>query len=646
MDPRPDPAWWEITDRDQLSSAVWEVTDRLRQSYCDPLRRRCLDLLTLYQGGVLADYGATLDQLLGAGGDVLSYNVCQSCSDTMIANLVANRVNPLFVTEGGNYEERQRAEGMQRGVEGIYREHDVWGARAEQTASDGVVWGLGATYVWADLESQRVAMERILPWEILVHPSDARRAEPRTLGVLLRVDRSVLRRAFADDPEAVRAIDEAEPAPADPDLDGMDESSRYLDRILVATWWHLPSGRVDRDDPASWGRGEDPVPHDGRRVVVVEGAVIADEPWPYERFPVAMFRPKQHRLGFRGRGVVEQLVGIQYEITALMGRISDIIRLYSMPLIYLWSQAGVNARKVATNEIGRVIQGRSPAGQAIQYITPQAVPSELWLQLDRLIEYAYRIVAFSEMSSQGQKPAGLQYAVGMQFLQDSESLRHMPTFRAWERYHVDLAALVVDALRQLALDAEESGKDFDIVWNDDRELKVIDWAKDDLDEMRYRLIAWPTNLLPQTPAARLDRVMWMFERQMIDRDTAVSLLPFPDIRSAFSTEQAALRDANKRIDMAVAGDVEAATPSSYSNKPLILTTALKRYQAMFADGATPETLDRLRTLIQITEQLIQQETPGGGAGAAVMGAAAPPPALPGAMAPPPGPTPPQPMTGA
>ena len=627
-------AWWALDSAD-IGEAVWCVTERLRNEVLRPLERRCADLLTLYQGGVLQEgMSPGLLQMLELD-QALSYNVCQSCSDTMIASLVANRVNPLFVTEAGSYEERQRAQGMQRAVEGLFHEAGVWGPRGEDTCSDGIVWGLGATYVWADVESMRPVYERVLPWEVLVHPQDARRGDPRSIGLLRRPDRAQLRAAFETDAFAQAAIDAARPVSRN-ELLSLDVSGdRIADRVEVAVWWHLPSVRVDRDDPASWGRdadGEaitrDKVPHDGRCVIVCDGRVLSDTPYPYEYAPIAFFRPKRHRLGFRGRGIPEQLVGVQLEITRLMTRISNIIQLYAMPLIYLWSNAGVNVRKVASNEIGRVIQGRAPAGQAIQYITPQAVPGELWLQLDRLIDYAYRLTGISELTSQARKPDGVQYAVGMQMLADNESLRHMPTYRAWEQYHVDLARISVDVLRTLATEAEDRGLDFGVIWHSDRDLKRIDWSETDLGEMAYRLRASPTNLLPTTPAAKLDRVLYMYESQLIDRDTAISLLPFPDVAAGFAVEQAALRDANARIDAALEGNVTRSIPSAYSDLALLVRHGIKRYQALSADGARETELDRLRALIAMADTMLQQQAQaaappqpmGGDGGSAEVGA--------------------------
>jgi hypothetical protein len=197
----------------------------------------------------------------------------------------------------------------------------------------------------------------------------------------------------------------------------------------------------------------------------------------------------------------------------------------------------------------------------------------------------------------------------MQFLADNESLRHTPTFRAWEQYHVDLARVTIEAYRQLYRAAEDRGEDLAVMWSDDRELKRINWGETDLEELRYRLRAWPTNLFPQTPTAKMDRVLYMYKEGLISPEQARGLLPNPDLAGVLREDQAGQRDANARIDAALAGDRDRAVPSAYSDLELVRITAIRRYQSMSADGASETELDRLRELIALTQELIQTQQP-------------------------------------
>lgn len=609
---KPDERWFDRGryPEGEAHGALLSLVKTLQSSQGDEARNRCADLLALYQGvGEEGFSGSILEWF----DDSLSYNVTQSCSDTLISHVLQNKVNPMFLTSGGSYEERQKAKGMQRAVEGQFSESGIYGPLGEDVCSDGIVFGQSGVYVWADCANMRVRYERVMPWEALVSARDAARGDPRSLYYVTRMDRAVLLEAYGKNAALRDAIQRAPKAPADKFEAGEDDS--VSDQVEVVRAWHRPSGSVDRDDAESWGMDKDgneiDPNHDGRAIVAIEGETLSDEPWPYDYHPIAWFRPKRSRLGFRGRGIPEQLVGIQYEINKMMARISAIMQLHAMPIIYLWSQSGVNPYKLQRNDFSRILVGRQPAGSAIQYITPQSVPAEYIAQLQRLIEYAYRLTGISELSASSKKPAGVEAAVAMQLLQDTESIRHTTVFRAWENFHVDCARITVDSFRVLSEEAEEEKRDFEVIWQGDRELMRVKWGEVDLAEDRYRLRVWPVSLLPRTPAARMQRVVELMSQQLISPEKALELLDFPDVETVMSDEQAAMRNVNSKIDRAIENGRydEQAAPSPYTNLELLIQVGTARYQALEADGATDDVLDSVRHLIEHAVKLQKMAKP-------------------------------------
>jgi hypothetical protein len=413
--------------------------------------------------------------------------------------------------------------------------------------------------------------------------------------------RSILYDRFKDDKEAINAIRCAN-SPNDLDTDYLQDSINIYDPVVVVYAWHLPSGSVDRDDSDVW----DPelAEHDGRYICAIDGAILCDELYPYEHFPFAHFRAKRAAIGYRGRGLTEALVGIQLEIIRMMRRISAIMQLHAVPLIYIWRAARVNTQKLLTNSYSRVLEGNQPAGQSIQYISPNSVPSEYLSQLQRLIEFAQFLSGISELSSASRKPKDIESGIALQTLLDNENIRHTPTFKSWENFFTEVGEITVDVLRTLAREGP-----IELVFHDDKELIRIPWEEFDVGENRSRLKTWPTNLLPKTPSARLQRALMMYEKQLFSAEQVAELLDFPDIEAATQETNASRKAVRAKIDYAISGDQEKAAPNAYTDLALLIATAKQRYQVLEAEGAPPNVLQRISDLIDQAAVLVKRAQP-------------------------------------
>jgi len=567
------------------------------------IRQKCDDLRTLYEGHV-EDFGLLGTVFTGA----ISFNVIQSCCDTLVSHILQNRVRPLFLTDAGNWQLRQMAQGMQRAVEAQFRTGGMWGHLGEDVCSDGIVYGTSGVFVWADTRSMRVKYQRVLPWEIYVSPMESESRHPRTLVYVTRESRAVMLEAYGDDPDAVEAIERAKCSSVDPLLYGSPQDDPLADEITVYRAWHLPSGRVDRDDREAWGydtEGRRPeANHDGRAVVCIDGATLSDEAYPFDRPPIAFFRPRRRRLGFWGRGVAETLVGHQLEITKTLQKIAAILSLHSKPIVVLWQLAGINPWKFAKSDWARILVSRQPGNQAVQYITPQSIPAELLAHLQRMIDYAYRVSGIPELSAAAVRPPGIESGRALQMIADTGDIRHTPVSKGWEQLHVDLADITVNAYRALNEHAEEAGESFHVIWEGDRELEDINWGEVDLGEMKYRLTTWPVNLLSRTPAARMQGVTDLLQNGLIDREQALEMLDFPDVDAAVDERRAAWKAVQAKVDAAIEGQMEKAIPSPYTNLDLLVRTAIARYQTLEAEDAGEEALDRVRFLIEHARELL------------------------------------------
>lgn len=594
-DKLPETRWW-TTAPGSAHTVLVDLVESLQRNYGNVLRSRCADLMTLYQGTQWSP-----SPLFSWAMDGLSYNAIQVCSDTMIAAVTHNRVNPMILTNAGSTADKRFARGMQRAIEAQFREAKIYGSEGERICSDGVVFGASWVYVWPDTENMRVVYERAFPWEILAHPRDARMGHPRTIHFVTGADRSVLLAAYGSDPKAAEAIRNADTIPLD-EFDQAIMSDCDSDRIRVIRSWHLPSTSIDRDNDDEWSL--DTCSHDGRASVCIGNMTVSDSAWPYDRFPLCRFSPKLNSIGIHGRGIPDQLVSLQLSLTRTSKRIDGLLQLHAVPLIYVNQKSGINPQRLQRNDWGRIIQGNLPPGQAMQFIVPGAVPAELIQQEQRLIERSRQVTGQTEMSQVSATP-NVESGIARQLILDTENVRHTPTFRSWEDFHCDLAYATADCFRVLAEHAKASGKDFKLMFYGDRELEEIDWAETDLGELRTRIAVWPTNLLAKSPTMKLQQILEMMREGLITADQALSKLDFPDFDDTRQEASAARAAAESKVERAANGEV--VVPDAYDDLILLLRVAKADLNERELYEPDSEATDRVRQLAEDTIELLEME---------------------------------------
>ena len=375
--------------------------------------------------------------------------------------------------------------------------------------------------------------------------------------------------------------------------------------VPMGDWWVDFVREVDKD-----GNTVKPS-HDGVRFIAIAGGKLLREPWPFPYFHVPMFRPKPRAKGYWSRGLPEILAGNQHALNKMAKRIDGILDLHARPLIYVWRNAKVNTRML-TNAWGNIIEGNAPPGQAIQYITPQSVPGDYIRRYREIIEDSERQAGVSELSISAKLPPGVEHAPALQHVQDTESLRHTPGFRAWETVHVDGSRAVVDCLRLLTEHAKREQKDLSLLWGESKQLKRLkpeDW---DISEDRYHLKVWPTNLLPQTPSAKISRIVTMIEGRLMPPEKGMQALAleFPDIESLLGDASAAERNVTERLKAIEAGEsYEQNMPEAYMDLQLAGTLVVNRINALGADGHRGEKIDKLRKFYEDVQELLQKTQP-------------------------------------
>lgn len=620
--------WWDahlgyfpesvdIETNDDPAADVTRITRQLWQDQGRNRQQRQIDCTELYYGCDWSgdDEGETRDALAGVGieAEVSGYNVIQSITDTSVSRLVQNRIRPLILTESGNAEQQQQAQALQKVIEGTFWDAKIYGELGEHVCFDGHLFDAGGVKVYPDYAGKRLVLDRIDPSRFMVSARESRLGTPRSGYYYDAIDRSELLAMFRDaDNETIQAILDAPVAP-----DGVshrDKNEDFVDDVEIMEAWHLPSSSVDRADPKSWGIGDDDVydpridpGHDGRRVLCIEGKTLIDEPWPFPYFPIAWFKPLRKRRSYWSRSVPEVLAGAQLMLNTMNDRTDKIMHLHARPLIYVWKNAKLNTSKI-TNSLASILEGNVPPGQALQYLTPQSVPGEYLNRMDKIIAWAERQWGLNDMALSGQKPAGIEHAPALEHLSDELSARHTVRNRAWELFHTDLGQLVIDGHRMLAEHCKRNGEDYSVVFGGDRDLEEIDWKKADLGAAVYRVKCWPTNLLPNTPAAKANKLIEWMQAGLITAEQALSMTDHPDTEAILGSYIYKRKNIEKKLAKLMAGEkFEKCMPNPYMDLKLCLTICSNQLNEFESKGYEEETLDKLRQWYEAAKKQLDAE---------------------------------------
>jgi hypothetical protein len=601
-------------DVTRLTRQLWEDQGRNRQ-------QRQLDCAELYYGCDWSgddDDGATRNALgaVGINPNPTGYNVIQSITDTSVSRLVQNRIRPLILTEDGDADEQQQAEELQAVVEGTFWDAKIYGELGEHVCFDGHLSDAGGVKVYPDYAGKRPVLDRIEACRFMVSTRESRLGKPRSGFYYDAIDRSQLLAMFRDaKPEVLEAIANAPLAPRDLSHSHADKNETFVDDVEIFEAWHLPSSSVDRDDPKSWGLNEDgefdPTlnpGHDGRRVLCIEGMTLIDEPWPFPYFPIAWFKPQRKRRSYWSRSVPEMFAGPQVMLNDIARNVAEIMHFHSHPRLIVWKNAKLNVGKI-TNSNKDILESSVPPSQAIYPLVPQAVPGEYLSREKEIIAWCEKEYGLNEMAMTGQKPAGIDHAPGMQHLSDELSARHTTKMHAWELFHTDLAQLVIDCHRMLAKHCKQNGEDYKVMLGGDRDLRSVDFIKADLGGSAvYRVKCWPTNLLPQTPAAKANKLIDWMQAGFITAEQALTLVDHPDVEALIGDHIAKRLNIEKKIAGLLKGEpFEKCMPHPYLDLELCLSIASSRLNKYEAKGYPESKLDALRRFYETAQQLVDAE---------------------------------------
>src|SRR6202453_4717818 len=231
--------WWLEKEKD-LSAAVTGVLKTMQEGDSPRQTQYQIDTRLFSNVNMLGLNGLSFTKISAVASSIkdrVTYNVCQSVIDTIVAKMAKNKPKPLFLTSGGDYRLIRKAKKLNKFSDGIFYENEAY-KMFPDILRDAAVFGDGIIHIFP--YNKRVKWERVVATELSVDTIESMYGTPRQMHRTKAVDRGVMRDAF---PDKAKFIDVANSTSGD--LTGMYVN--VADLITVVESWHLPSGPEAKD---------------------------------------------------------------------------------------------------------------------------------------------------------------------------------------------------------------------------------------------------------------------------------------------------------------------------------------------------------------------------------------------------------------
>ncbi len=572
--------WWKSKKEDRgaqlLSTAAYLKETQAYRYRQAAIYARLYGNLSLFN--FVGSNMTKLDTATGLPSDRPTFNVIQSATDTLVSRISQSRPSPVFLTDNGDYRERNLAKKLNNFILGEFYQTKAY-ALGEFVLRDALVEGSGVLHVFETTDN-KVGLERVLLTELLTDPNESIYGDPRQLYRMKLVDRAVLMESFPKFKEEIKIAAQAYPD------NSADSSKTVSDLVMVVEGWHLKSGKDAKD---------------GRHTISCSAGMILDEEWDKEKFPFVFLHYSARLLGFWAQGLAEQLMGTQMEINSLLYTISKAIKLVGVPRIFQ-EQGSKVTKSHHNNDVGVII---TYSGTKPSYEVAPCVPQELYAQLQRLIDYAYQQCGVSALQASSQKPAGLNSGEAIRSYDDISTDRFAALSRRYDNFYIDLAYQVIDLAKDIC---EREGK-YSTVFPNKNGVKEIDLPKASLLQNPYVIQCFNMSSLPRDPAGRMQKITEMIQSGMISIKEGRRLLDYPDLEQVEKLANASEERIFQILDDIIEeGDY--LPPDPFMDLQFAKETVVQYYNLYSSAKLEEERCEMLRTFYSQTLALMGQATAG------------------------------------
>lgn len=568
--------WWTEKDEDKAAAQMLTTASYLKESQNYRYKQTSI-YARLYGNQSLYSFAGSnmskMDQMSGLPAERPTFNLIQSATDTLVSRISQSRPQPVFLTDNGDYKQRNLAKKLNSFILGEFYQTKTYD-KAEICLRDALVTGTGVLHTY-ETQDCKVGLERVLLTELLVDPNEAMYGEPRQIYRIKLVDRDVL---IANFPKFAKKLEMA--AKAYPD-NSADSSKTVSDLVMVVEGWHLRSGKDMTD---------------GRHTMACSSGYLIDEQYDKDRFPFTFLHYSPRLLGFWSQGLAEQLMGTQVELNSILHTISKAIKLIGVPRVFQEEGSKVSSAH-HNNEIGVIVKYRGT--KPTYEVAPSNAP-ELYAERDKLIQYGYQQCGVSALQASSAKPAGLDSGEAIRTYDDISTDRFASLSRRYDNLFVDLTYQIIDC----AKDIVDRDNKYSTVYPNKNSIKEIDLKKADLIHDSFIVQCFTQSSLPKDPAGRLQKVTEMVQSGMITLSEGRRLLQYPDLEQIEKLENAAEERIFQILDEII--DTGKYTPPDPFMDLQLATKLTVQYINLYAQAKLEESkAAQLRDFFNQVQTLIQ-----------------------------------------
>jgi hypothetical protein len=563
-------SWWtsEHPAEDMMSTArqIAQKQSSLYDSF--------LYFARMYGGTAIAgltpnSYSKSSINIQIAGNDKVGLNVIENCCSAAQAEICQNKPKATFTTNGADWEKREAAEKLDKFCEGQFYKTGFY-ELAPEIFLDAEWAGTGILKVYEC--GDEVKLDRVFPWELLIDHADGMYGKPQCFYQTKWVDRSVLIAEYAsEDEELARRLKDA----ANDSITTVKDPFTYdttADLLQVVEGWHPPSIPGAKDGVHIIAVGDD---------IELLREECKDHPFVFLRW---LKRP----FGFWGKGLTEQLAGVQIEINRLLLKIQRAFAKLGITRVFLERGSKVNPAHLRAND-GDIIEytGTPPQTVAETPVSPQ-IFEHLW-QLERK---AYEITGISQMTAQGQTVGGDVSGKALRTILQNHSKRLRIIADSYEQFFMDAARKMIECARGI--------KGYKVRFNAEGGYEEIDFNDIDLKKEEFDIRPYPTNALSSEPGQRMAEVQEWVNIGWVTKDEGMMLADFPDTKQFVDMNpMIASKKAIMRRLTAIVKEGKPWTPDPYVDMQQVKPLAVALLLNAEMQNCPEERLDMLREMLEI-----------------------------------------------
>lgn len=527
-------------------------------------------IASMNASGYMSDIDVNTQLGVSPSMSKVNFNLTAAIIDTLAAKLASIDAVPQAVTNKGNVKGRKLAEDLNFILKGLFHKYDLT-HMINLAYRDAMVSRAGYLKVIKDEDDIRI--DRVYVDEIIVDPADGYYNNPYKLIHRKTIPLHVALKRWPGFKKEIESCNIQEVR--------QYNTRNYTPCISVAEAWCKNT----------YVKG-------GRHIICIETADIVDEEWDKDYFPVIKCDYSEPVVGWLGQSVVDDLDPIQKEIDRILVTMQAIMKLVSVPRVFIDTNSQVNKNHM-TNKVGIMVEYDGKQGVAPIIHNGAGMPPELMQSLEFLIQQGYARAGLTPMDTQGQQKTGTgnQSGEALKTMTDIKSERWELLQHNYEKTHVKLSEIILKELQ--GTNIKLSALDRHIG------LKEITTKKIPKTDTSYVLKVFPVSSLPDSIPDLIDSVTQMLQLGVIQPSQVPDLFKMPDLDAFVSMQSAPRKLIDKKIEEMIDG-AKYWNPEPYHDLQYALAAALQHYSWAQLNDESDKVQAILRRFINDIRSLLAQ----------------------------------------